>query len=107
MVMELRSKRCISCSLACGNMKTTTRACPCSFGYGCLYSRDWGFSGGSDGKESVCSVGELDSVPGLGRSPGEGNGNPLQYSCLKNSMDRGAWWVIAHGVTKSQTWLAT
>ena len=102
MVMELRSKRYISCSLACSNRKTTTRACPCSFGYVCLYSRDWGFSGGSDGKESVCNVGELDSVPGLGRSPGEGNGNPLQYSCLENSMDRGAWWVIAHGVTKSQ-----
>ena len=66
MVMELRSKRCISCSLACGNMKTTTRACPCSFGYGCLYSRDWGFSGGSDGKESVCNVGVLALTPGSG-----------------------------------------
>ena len=44
-------------------------------------------------------------IPGLGRSPGEGNGNPLQYSCLKNSMDRGAWWTTVHGVAKSQTGL--
>ena len=45
------------------------------------------------------------SIPGLGRSPGGGNGNPLQYSCLENPMDRGAWWATVHGVTKSQTWL--
>jgi len=50
-----------------------------------------GFPGGSDGKASACNVGDLDSIPGSGRSPGEGNGNPLQYSCLENSMDRGAW----------------
>jgi len=50
-----------------------------------------GFPGGSDGKASACSVGDLGSIPGLGRSPGEGNGNPLQYSCLENSMDWGAW----------------
>ena len=49
-----------------------------------------GFPGGSDGKESAFSAGDLGSVPGVGRSPGEGNGNPLQYSCLENSMDRGA-----------------
>ena len=47
-----------------------------------------GFPGGSDGKESACSVGDLGSIPGSGRSPGEGNGNPFQYSCLENSMDR-------------------
>ena len=47
-----------------------------------------GFPGGSDGKQSVCNVGDLGSIPGSGRSPGEGNGNPLQYSCLENSMDR-------------------
>ena len=52
-----------------------------------------GFPGGSDGQESVCNAGDLSSIPGLGRSPGEGNGNPFQYSCLENSMDRGAWWV--------------
>ena len=51
----------------------------------------WGFPGGSDGKASACSAGDLDSIPGLGRFPGEGNGNPLQYSCLENSMDGGAW----------------
>ena len=50
-----------------------------------------GFPGGSEGKESAYSAGDLCSIPGLGRSPGEGNGNPLQYSCLKNPMDRGAW----------------
>ena len=50
-----------------------------------------GFPGGSDGKESVCNAGDLRSIPGSGRSPGEGNGTPLQYSCLENPMDRGAW----------------
>jgi len=61
-----------------------------------------GFPGGSDGKESACSAGNLGSIPGLGRSPGEENGNPLQYSCLENSMDRGAWLATVHGVTKSR-----
>ena len=50
-----------------------------------------GFPGGSDGKASACNVGDLGSIPGLGRSPGEGNGNPFQDSCLENPMDRGAW----------------
>ena len=53
-------------------------------------TRDLGFPGGSDGKESTCNVGDLDSIPGSGRSPGEGNGDPLHYSCLENSMNRGA-----------------
>ena len=66
----------------------------------------WGFPGGSDGKESACNVGDLGSVPGSGRSPGEGNGNPLQYSCLGNLMDWGAWRAAVHGVTQSQTWLS-
>ena len=57
-------------------------------------------------KESACSVGDLGLIPGLGRSPRKGNGNPLQYSCLENSMDRGAWWATVHGVAKSQTWLS-
>ena len=65
-----------------------------------------GFSGGSNGKESTWKVGELSSIPGLGRSPGEGKGYLLQYSCLENSMDRGASWAIVHGVTKSQAWLS-
>ena len=65
-----------------------------------------GFPFGLGHKESACSVGDLGLVPGLGRSPGEGNGNPLQYSCLENSMDGGAWQAIVHGVTKSQTRLS-
>ena len=64
------------------------------------------FSGGSEVKESAFNVGDLGSIPGLGRSPGEGNGNPLQYSCLENPMDRGAWWATVHGVTKSRTRLS-
>ena len=62
-----------------------------------------GFPAGSDGKESTCNVGDLGSIPGLGRSPGGGHGNPLQYSGLENPMDRGAWWAAVHGVTESQT----
>ena len=60
---------------------------------------------GSDGEESACSVGDLGLVPGLGRSPGEGNGYPLQGSYLENSMDREVWWSAVHGATKSRTGL--
>ena len=63
------------------------------------------FPGGSDGKESACHLGDLGLIPRLGRSPGEGIGYPLQYSCLENSMDREAWRATVHGVTKSWTWL--
>ena len=66
-----------------------------------------GFPGGSDGKESSCSVGDLVLTPGLGRSPGEGHGYPLQYSCLENPMDRGAWRATVHGVAKSRTGLCS
>ena len=59
--------------------------------------------GGSDGKETACNVGELSSIPGLGRYPREGNNYPLQYSGLENSMDRGVWQATVHGVAKSQT----
>ena len=62
-----------------------------------------GFPGGSDGKESACNVRDLGSIPGLGGSPGEGKGYPLQYSCLENPMDRGAWQATVYGVTKSQS----
>ena len=62
-----------------------------------------GFPGGSDDKESACNAGDLGSIPGSERSPEEGNGYPLQYSCLENSMDRGAWWAKVYVVTKSQT----
>ena len=65
-----------------------------------------GFPGGSEVKASASSVGNLGSIPGLGRSPGEGNGNPLQYSCLKHPMDGGAWWAIVHGVAKRRTRLS-
>ena len=58
--------------------------------------------GGSDGKESACNAGDPGSISGLGRSPGEGNSSPLQYSCLENPTDRGAWWATVHVVTKSQ-----
>ena len=58
------------------------------------------------GKASVYNVGDPGSIPGLGRSPGEGNGNPLQYYCLENPMDRGAWKATVHGVAKSRTWLS-
>ena len=58
------------------------------------------FPGGSEGKKSACSTGDLGSIPGSGRSPGEGNGNPLQHTCLENSMDRGSWQATVHGVTK-------
>ena len=62
-----------------------------------------GFSDGSDGKESACNAGDPGSVPEWGRYLGEGNGNPLQYSCLENSMDRGTWWATVLGVAKSRT----
>ena len=62
-----------------------------------------GFPGGLDGNESACNVGDSGSIPGSERSPGEGNGYPLQYSCLENSMNRGAWQATVHGVSKSWT----
>ena len=65
-----------------------------------------GFPAGSDGKVSACNMGEPVLIPGLGRSPKEGNGNPLPYSCLENPTDRGDWWAAVHGVAKSQTWLS-
>ena len=65
-----------------------------------------GFPGSSDGKVSACTVGDPGSIPGSGRSPGEGNGNSLQYSCLENPMDGGAWWATVHRVTKNRTRLS-
>ena len=62
-------------------------------------------SGGSDSKESACNMGDPGSTPGSGRSPREGNGNPLQYSCLETPMDIGASWAAVHGVAKSRIWL--
>ena len=64
------------------------------------------FPGGSVSKESAFKVGDPGSIPGSGRSTREGNGNPLQYSCLENPMDKGVWWATVHGIAKSQTWLS-
>ena len=64
---------------------------------------DEGFPSSSVGKESACNAGDVALIPGLGRSPGEGNVIPLQYFCLENSMDRGAWWATVHGIAKCQT----
>ena len=71
-----------------------------------MYQLIRGFLGGSDGKESACNAGDLSSTLGLGRSTGEGNGNPLQYSWPENSMDRGVWRTTVHGVAKSHTQLS-
>ena len=76
----------------------------CMFNFLGLTSLNWGFLACSDDKEPACSTGDLGSIPGSGRDPGEGNGNPLLYSCLENPMDRRAWQV--RGVTNSHTWLS-
>ena len=70
-----------------------------------MYNVENYFPGGSDSKQFACNVADPGSIPGLGRSPGEGTGNPLQYSCLENSMDRGAWRARVHGVTESHVQL--
>ena len=62
----------------------------------------WGFSDGSDGEEFACNAGDQGLIPGSGRSPGEGNGYPLLYSCLENLMDRGVWWATVYGAAESQ-----
>ena len=67
-----------------------------------------GLRSGLSSQESACNAGDVEdlgSIPGSGRSPGGGHGNPFQYSYLENLMDRGAWWAVVHGVTKNQTWL--
>ena len=79
-----------------GVCMAATRTVLFSFHLGCHR-----LSCSSVGKESACSVGDPGSIPGLGRSPGEGNGNPLQYPCLENLMDRGTWWAAVHGIAKS------
>ena len=89
--------------------KSWTRPCqenPVPSGFWVSIRARGGFPGGASAKESAYNTGDLGSILGLGRSPGGGNGNPLQYSCLVNPMDRGAWQAIVHGVTKSWTWLS-
>ena len=71
-----------------------------------LFEYSWGFPGGSVVKNPPSNEGDVGSIPELGRSPGGGHGNPLQYSCLENPMDMGAQWATVQGVTKSQTWLS-
>ena len=71
--------------------------------YSLGYSRVYGLPKWLSGKEPNCHVGDLGSIPGLGRSPGGGNGNPLQDSCLENLLDRGAWWATVHGVAELDT----
>ena len=71
-----------------------------------MNSEPMGFTHSSVCKEWACNAGELSSIPGLGRSPGEGNGYPLQYSCLENSKDRRAWWAAVHAMAKSWTRLS-
>ena len=88
-------------SLVSIRVRTAAPAWLCIFHYVKLH-----VPGGSDGKVSAYNVGGLGSIPELGRSPGEGNGNPLQHSCLENPTDGGAWWTAAHGVAKSQTRLS-
>ena len=67
-----------------------------------ILQQNVGFPGGSDGKEFACNAGDPGLIPGLGRSSAEANGNPLQYSCLENSMDRGAWWATVQRVANNQ-----
>ena len=89
-----------------GFLKLTCWAHSTSFLWVCLWNSlmlvcfIWSFPDGSDGKESACNAGDVGLIPGLGRSPGGGNGNPLQYSCLGNPTDREAWRVTVHGVAK-------
>ena len=73
---------------------------------GSIIHNIWGFTGGSVVKESACDAGDPGSIPGSGRCLGEGNGNPLRYSCLGNAMDRGAWRAAVHGIANSWTWLS-
>ena len=92
-------------SLACLNPFSSSE-CPNSDLNPNLHQVEKDFPGGSDGNASAYNAGDPGSTPGSGRSPGEGNGNPLQYSCLGNPMDGGAWWATVYGVTESRTWLS-
>ena len=98
---------CVSCSIMSNSLRfhglwPTRLSCPWN-----SPGKDIGLGshfplGGSDGEESACNAGNPGSIPGSGRSPGEGNGNPLQHSCLEDPMGRGVWWATVHGVTKSR-----
>ena len=96
MILLLKAMWCLAVCFSKANKKPSQ--------WGEKFALD--FPGGSDGKESAYNTGDTSLVPGSGRSPGERNGNPLQYTCLENSMDGGVWWASVHGVTKSWTWLS-
>ena len=86
--------------------KIISSSCLRSPNFSLTYVISYAFPCSSVGKESACSAEDPGSIPELGRSPGGGNGNPLQYPCLENLMDRGAWWAAVHGVAKSQAQLS-
>ena len=95
---------CLQNSMDRGALQITVHGVPKSWTWLNMHSF-LGLPCSSISKEFSCNAGDLSSIPGLGRSPGEGNGNPLQYSCLENSVDRGIWQAIVYGVAKSQTCL--
>ena len=98
---------CISVIRVCVCVRARARACvPLGAESVNICVCTLGFPGGSDGKESACNAGDLGSIPGLGKFLGEGKDNPLQYSGLENSVDRGTWQATVYGVTKSQTRLS-
>ena len=101
---------CVSCMYSLPSMVTQAQLSDTNALLGrkimCMCASCMGLPGGSDVKESARDSGDRGSIPGSGRSPGEGNGNPLQYSCLGNPMDRGAWRATVHGVAKSWTRLS-
>ena len=106
-VNSLMSVRCCLVTKSClillrpHGLQLASLLCPWNFLGNNIRVR--GFPDGSEGKEPACNAEEQSSIPGQGRSPGGGHGNPLQYSCLENSMDKGVWWAMVHAVTKSQT----
>ena len=87
------------------NLTSVGNECNCPVVWTFFITTLLGFPGSLDGKASSYNVGDLGLIPGSARSPGEGNGNPLQYSCLENPMDGGPWQATPHGFAKSQTWL--
>ena len=96
---KIRTKNSCWCENTAHNLTNNLKSHPFFF-FKRLPVYSWGFPAGSVSKESACSAGDLGSTPGSGGSPGEGNGNPLQYSCLENPTDRGAWRATVHGVAR-------
>ena len=103
--MDVRSPLWGGCEYKGLTQRVGVMGCQVSSGFRSSYMC-MSFPGGSEVKASACNEGDLGSIPGLGGSPGEGNGNPLQYSCLENPMDGEAWWATVHRVAKSLTRLS-